>query len=413
MELRFIGQGYNTTINTSVAEVLITSINNEQFHSFTCLVAFASYSGVTGLTGHVNNSRNHLRNFRVVVGIDQNGTSKEALEALLEWEVDSYIFNTGSNFIFHPKIYIFEGDENIKIIIGSNNLTQTGLSQNIESSIEVSFSKDDEEGMRFFEEIKTYYNPIIDGPHVNLKQLTNELIERLLIEGKIPTESQRRSLYNKSQNEPNIQANEVTITFPRLHKQQLPPGFSPRKLNRPSNVIPTAIPEVPTPIIMASQINSDTNVNEILIAEIGKGRRWTQVNFPISMFVNYFGATAGDNSYNIQIRHIENDGSLSEVETRQAVTVQSQNYRFEIGAARGLGYPTPPNRPIVIFIKMGISDFLYKLFMPNSANYNEINSYLIDNYNGPDRNLRRIIKPINDIQENCIVLYRLIQNYVQ
>ncbi|THV56359.1 restriction endonuclease PLD domain-containing protein [Chryseobacterium candidae] len=402
MELRFIGQGYNTAIGTSVAETLIASFNNEIYHSFVCLVAFASYSGVTGLTNHVNNSRNHLRKFRVIIGIDQNGTSKEALEALLEWEVDSYIFNTSSDFIFHPKIYIFEGDDNIKIIIGSNNLTQTGLSQNIESSIEVSFTKEDEQGMRFFEEIKTYYNPIIDGPHVNLKQLTDELIEGLFIEGKIPTESQRRSLYNKSENAPYIQANEAAITFPTLQIQQLPPGFSPRRLNRPPNLAPVLLEEQ-TPLDLTHNLNWDfSNENEVLIAEIGTPTRWKQISFTKKNFQLFFNLPIDvGSSGQINLKYIDTDGNLQDdVEQCNSARVKkSKNYNLEPLATRECNTPYNfDNKPIIFFVKINTTHFIYHLETNGSQIYNELNT-LLGAKTG--NSLRRKVTTVSDIRTNC------------
>lgn len=405
MEIQFIGQGYNTEIGSSVAQVLIDCLSDESFHTFKCLVAFASVSGVRGLLNHINNSKKHISTYKIVVGVDQYGTSKEALEALLEYDLDCYVFYTTSPFIFHPKIYFFESDTQASVILGSNNLTKKGLTQNIEGAIHIKYSKD--EGYDLLEQIKNYYLPIFDNNDENLYFLNTDLIENLVSEGIVKNEIEVRRMYNNKSINLNSIATNVTNKFVSRTMQRAPVDFNSANIRVQSTVPQATIKNISNAVEWT--INQD---NDVLIAQVGGPGRWKQVNFPISMFVNYFGATAGDNSYNIRIRHIENHRILDEIETRQAVTVASQNYRFEIGAASGLTYPSS-DRPIVVFIKVGSNDFIYKLVMPTNNNYNEISKYLNDNYNGPGRNLQRIIKSLDDIKENCASLYGLISYYIQ
>ena len=47
MDTKIIGQGYNIDADTSVAKELIEQFNSKRYDSFTCLVAFASYGGIT------------------------------------------------------------------------------------------------------------------------------------------------------------------------------------------------------------------------------------------------------------------------------------------------------------------------------------------------------------------------------
>lgn len=54
----------------------------------------------------------------------------------------------------------------------------------------------------------------------------------------------------------------------------------------------------------------------MLIAEIGGGPRWKQVNFPVEIFENFFGAERGNNSYNIELINIAQNGSLGDIEIR-------------------------------------------------------------------------------------------------
>jgi hypothetical protein len=53
MKSKIIGQGYNLDENTSAAKELIELFNSDKYDKFTCLVAFASYGGITALTPHI------------------------------------------------------------------------------------------------------------------------------------------------------------------------------------------------------------------------------------------------------------------------------------------------------------------------------------------------------------------------
>ena len=112
MRIVFLWHGLGNSEGTG-GDILIKSFLDNRYHHFSCLVAFASHAGITRLTGHINKSKRHISNFNVIVGIDHKGTSREALQALLKLEIGTKIFHTTQNITFHPKIYIFEGDNTI------------------------------------------------------------------------------------------------------------------------------------------------------------------------------------------------------------------------------------------------------------------------------------------------------------
>lgn len=131
------------------------------------------------------------------------------------------------------------------------------------------------------------------------------------------------------------------------------------------------------PIVTVSDESLLVNGEEVLIAEIGGGPRWKQVNFPVEIFENFFGAERGNNSYNIKLKNIGKDGMLGEVEIRQAVSVKSHNYRFEIHCAETDGvYPGNNKRPIGLFIKIDNDEFLYQVLLYNHPAYKNIKKYL-------------------------------------
>ena len=121
------------------------------------------------------------------VGRNEFITSKEALELLLELGVATYIYNADL-FIYHPKVYLFEGNKN-RIITGSSNLTKTGLFYNVECSLLLDFSSQDSAGLKVLNQLKDYFSPLLDFSDPNLEFVTQEHIDKLYAEGLIPTEN--------------------------------------------------------------------------------------------------------------------------------------------------------------------------------------------------------------------------------
>ena len=128
----------------------------------------------------------------------------------------------------------------------------------------------------------------------------------------------------------------------------------------------------------------------VLIAEIpGGGSRWEQANFSKEMFIDFFGAstTQRRRAYFFHVRH---DGALGEQEVRPAVVVKSRNFRFELHAAKGLGYPAD-GRPIGIFARIAARTFLYMLLLPGLEGYEQITQLLDSREDEVQGKMRRIV----------------------
>lgn len=374
MDTKIIGQGYNLDADTSVAKELIEQFNSKRYDSFTCLVAFASYGGISALTPYILAEKERGVKVKIILGIDQKGTSKEALEEVLSWGVESKIYHTQSVNIFHPKIYLFENTDIFTLIVGSNNLTTMGLVKNIECSLLIKDAKGEHSVHKDF---YIYWKSILDGVDVNLMSITQELIDKLYAEKLIPSEAERADKYDNGRDK--VVGNKRYINFNGAKIQRNPEGFLPKrrqvKAKRISKIKKDA--DSTQPIITISDESFIVNGEEVLIAEIGGGERWKQVNFPVEIFENFFGAERGNNSYNIELMNIAQDGSLGDVEIRQAVSVRSHNYRFEIHCAETIGaYPGNNRRPIGIFIKIDNGQFLYQVLLYNHPAYNKIKKYL-------------------------------------
>jgi HKD family nuclease len=195
MKIEFLGQGYQSEWDRPVGNYLIQFLESGLFHTFTALSAFASVGGVLALGKSVQQARDSSVQINIIVGVDQKGTSKEALEALMALGVHTFVFTQREHPIFHPKLYLFEGENNSALIIGSSNLTLKGLWQNVEASILIEIEHQDEAGI--VEEIKTYFSGLFDFTDPNLMPLNGAVIEQLVQLKKVPTEAERKRLHDE------------------------------------------------------------------------------------------------------------------------------------------------------------------------------------------------------------------------
>lgn len=368
MDTVMIGQGYNIGKDTSVAKELIEQFESERYDSFTCLVAFASYGGISALTPYILKEKKRGVKIRIILGVDQKGTSKDALEEVLSWGVDAKIYHTSSFNIFHPKIYLFENTDIFTLIVGSNNLTEMGLVKNVECSLLVKDIKSNPVHKEFYE----YWKGILDGTEASLYPVTKKLINDLVADGVVTSEYERKRRYDEGKDAPVSSRSHPKLKFKLGPVQNLPKGFEPkkRKVNLQKTVKSGSkkkTEKIAVPI-----------EDEVLIAEIGGGPRWKQVNFPVQIFEDFFGAQRGDNSYTIELKNIRKDGQLGNPEQRRAVTVRSRNYRFEISCPETAGaYPGDDKRPIGVFVRTEPGKFLYRVLLAKRPGYKNIRSFLL------------------------------------
>jgi HKD family nuclease len=179
MITEFIGQGINDETDESAGNHICSLINNEVFTDMNFFVAFMRSKGLREMKPFIKKANREGRKLTVYVGIDEKITSKEALEMLLDLDVDAYIYNS-KRFIFHPKVYLFQGQLRNRIIVGSSNLTKTGLFFNVESSVLLDFTSEDKSGMKVLNQLTDYFAPLLDFSSEHLDRVTPEHIQYLL-----------------------------------------------------------------------------------------------------------------------------------------------------------------------------------------------------------------------------------------
>ena len=104
-------------------------------------VAWVRASGMAYLSDSLANFLRHGGHLSIVVGIDIQNTTREGLQALLDLEqygrCETFVYHNEAGSIFHPKLYLFRNEKEARLIVGSNNITQSGLYVNIEAGLQV------------------------------------------------------------------------------------------------------------------------------------------------------------------------------------------------------------------------------------------------------------------------------------
>lgn len=226
MDINFLGQGFEEKSINSVGNLLIKFFADKNFHTFTGISAFTSQAGIFGLSKHIKTAKKHFNLITIITGVDQKGTSKEALEELLSLNINAFVFYQPSITIFHPKIYLFEGNERYELIIGSSNMTSQGLFTNVEASIHVSMNKHSSSDRKIVEQLKEYFKGLFNQTDPNLKRLDRKLIDNLVRAKVVPTEEERKAIQDKTKK---IQKNEteniLSKIFPKRAIAKIPSEF--------------------------------------------------------------------------------------------------------------------------------------------------------------------------------------------
>lgn len=179
----------NQPFNGQVGNLLASLLDESEYHSVNIIVAFAKKSGTARLCEHLIRFRHHGGTVNVYVGIDEFGTSYDALCELYNAVDSLYIVHTESSQTFHSKIYDFFNDDKALVIVGSNNLTGGGLWTNVESAVVI-----EEDGLDAIVHpaVTDYIREILSEDGLCRKIDTPDEIRELLKCGYVKTEGYMR-----------------------------------------------------------------------------------------------------------------------------------------------------------------------------------------------------------------------------
>jgi len=139
--------------DTNMYEELLSSLND--CDSFFFSVAFINYSGLQLLLRAFSDLKNRDINGKIITTNYMNFTEPKALRKLCEYEnIETKVFLTNQEFGFHSKAYIFEYPTHYKIIIGSSNITQRALKNNVEWNVKLISKREHPFSKQVIEEFK-------------------------------------------------------------------------------------------------------------------------------------------------------------------------------------------------------------------------------------------------------------------
>ncbi|MGE4288962.1 MAG: phospholipase D family protein [Salinivirgaceae bacterium] len=189
MKAEFIGHGLNNRLNT-VHYYLRKSFLDSSYDTFIGFSAYTKKTGLDLISKEILVAKEKYKNLTFYLGIAERGTSKEALQFLLDNEIKTYTFWSGTSFIFHPKIFFFEGEFEKRMIIGSSNLTKSGLTinGNIEASVLLDYSRSDSSGLKLQRQYFEYFDEVINCKSELVKILTPESLEKFINDGVVVEE---------------------------------------------------------------------------------------------------------------------------------------------------------------------------------------------------------------------------------
>jgi HKD family nuclease len=129
-----------------IAELL----ESGKYSSLRVLMAFAKGTGVGLISPALEKFIQAGGAVEVVLGLDMDGTSPDALESLVGLGATVFVFGVKGDRTFHPKVMIFDTDppDKFAVIVGSNNWTPGGLDSNFEVAFEVAAKRSESTAAR-------------------------------------------------------------------------------------------------------------------------------------------------------------------------------------------------------------------------------------------------------------------------
>lgn len=213
------------------------------YDDFVIAVAYAKSGVLKELETHISEWKKNEGKISALVGIDQKITSKESL-LFIERNFDkSFIVNLKGT-TYHPKIYLFKGPNDARVIIGSNNLTSGGLETNFESAIAVDFNLSDETDKNEFNSFYQSIDSVHSKEHGIVAEITQELIEKLDENSLLSREvtipgvaSEKSESFRRHQILDDIFKNNISVVKPKRSKvtktsKKIEPGKLSNKLDK-------------------------------------------------------------------------------------------------------------------------------------------------------------------------------------
>jgi hypothetical protein len=173
-----------------------------------------------------------------VLGVSNGVTSVQAVEQLLQVGASVVGCDTGS-VLYHPKLYILEGEDTAWVSIGSSNLTANGLYRNVESNLVLRFDLHEDDTTE-----------VLSPWHTWIEQLVETIGEEYLYEKDVLIDLvESKTLINEEQGHEESSASSVGKTKgPKTSGKKLPLPPLPPPVPLTSSVLPEQLKKKPTSV---------------------------------------------------------------------------------------------------------------------------------------------------------------------
>ena len=180
MQIEVITQsGIGNTHWRCVGDVLNATAARTDCQRFRFAVAYMRVSGLRLLYGTLKALYARSGHISGAVGIDQGITTREALDLLHQISSDSTIVCTVTNYIYHPKLYLVEGETWACAVVGSANLTRDGLYRNVELATLIHLDLASGIDVEIYQHYDAFLNELLNTRNPNVQPLNEATLKWL------------------------------------------------------------------------------------------------------------------------------------------------------------------------------------------------------------------------------------------
>lgn len=176
MHIRLILQPFEGDF--SLYDMLREGLADERMNEFTVVVAWAKESGLRRLRPLVQAFRARGGTARILLGIDEGGATVEGLRAAIDDFDEALVLFDPAPGTFHPKIYLFDGDDVSTLLVASSNLTAGGLFANYEAGTCLELDLTQEADKQVRQAMTDYIDRLLEDE--TSRPLTEELMRQLI-----------------------------------------------------------------------------------------------------------------------------------------------------------------------------------------------------------------------------------------
>jgi hypothetical protein len=255
-------------------------------------VAWVRASGMVYLSDRFASFLRHGGALSIIVGIDLENTTREGLQALLDLEqygsCETFVYHNESNSVFHPKLYLWRNEEEARLIVGSNNITQSGLYINVEAGLQVDAPVDDPVIVQTLDALSSWKSA--EGGLA--KRLDSSLLAQLVAGSYVPNEAAVRASISQRRTARTAQSGSRLFGARRFVPPAPPTVTTATLATGQAETLPAAPPATP----VASPSGGVAPAGTVLLMRLRKAsltERPTQTQIPFRVVDTFFqGATA-------------------------------------------------------------------------------------------------------------------------